>query len=46
MKYSTIHWGYSARGYAGNTWLTYSAAEHKAAMATIKQLGGHIHDWH
>jgi len=46
MKYSTIHWGYSPKGYAGITWLTYSASEHRDAMFTICQLGGFIHDWH
>ncbi len=47
MKYSTIHWGYSsARHGIGSTWLTYSAEEHREAMATIKALGGQIHDWH
>lgn len=47
MKYSTIHWGYQRRSYPGCiTWITYSATEHREAMATIKQLGGHIYDWH
>ena len=46
MRYSTIHWGYSRRGYAGCTWITYSASEHKEAIASIKALGGYIHDWH
>ncbi len=46
MKYSVIHWGYSNHGKAGHSWITYSKKEHREAMATIRALGGKIHDWH
>ena len=47
MRYSTIHWGYSPRSHGiGTTWITYTADEHRAAMDTIRDLGGFIHSWH
>ena len=47
MKYSTIYWSYShgLRDYPGNTTITYSELEHRAAMRRIRDHGGFIHYW-
>lgn len=48
-KYSTIRWCYSPPRHGfepGTTWITYSAEEHRAAMDTIRDLGGYVHEWH
>lgn len=47
-RYSVIHWSFSPprHGFApACTWITYSAAEHRAALEAIKKQGGYIYDW-
>lgn len=47
-RYSVIRWSYSpksAGGYPACSWITYSEADHKRAMRSIKARGGYVYDW-